>query len=331
MRLIRKHCGNHFPGESCGARIMEIDTTDARRDPDLGAGQELAPMNTLMNTPTSTLPEVPQETRLEEIQAQLKKLERRDWWLWAIAIIVMLLLTMAVVSLSFPGLMKTEDPIFQFSLNEAVRGLVGLVLLFNAYSIYQQVQIKRLRRQFSEQLQVMSRLKVRAEEFHRLATVDPLTGLYNRRFAETRLSAEASRSQRYGHPMTVVSFDLNNFKQINDQFGHPAGDQVLKEFAERLNNAIRVSDYAIRMGGDEFLVILPECPSEQVQALFERLKEIEVNYAGHLIAVKYSAGWVGYEAGESPEMFLERADRLLYANKRESKQTAAPEFAVHSS
>jgi diguanylate cyclase (GGDEF)-like protein len=288
-------------------------------------------MNILMPIPNSTLPDAPQETRLEEIQASLKKLERRDWWLWAVAIIVMLLLTLAVVSLSFPGLLKTEDPIFQFSLNEAVRGLVGLVLLFNTYSIYQQIQIKRLRRQFSEQLQVMSRLKVRAEEFHRLATVDPLTGLYNRRFAETRLAAEASRSQRYGHPMTVVSFDLNCFKQINDKFGHPAGDQVLKEFAERLNGAIRVSDYAVRMGGDEFLVILPECPAEQVQALFSRLKDIEVNYAGNVIPVQYSAGWVGYESGESPEMFLERADRLLYANKRSSKQIATPELDVHRS
>src|ERR1017187_5779579 len=121
-------------------------------------------MSTRVSTPTSTLPDAPQETRLEEIQASLKKLECRDWWLWAIAIVVMLLLTAAVVSLSFPGLMKTEDPIFQFSLNEAVRGRVGLVLLCNTYSIYQQVQIKRLRRQFSEQLQVMSRLSVRAEE-----------------------------------------------------------------------------------------------------------------------------------------------------------------------
>lgn len=288
-------------------------------------------MNTPMSTPTTQLPDAPPETRLEEIQASLEKLERRDWWLWAVAIVVMLLLTLAVVSLSFPELMKTEDPFFAFSLNQAVRGLVGLVLLFNTYSIYQQVQIKRLRRQFSEQLQVMSRLKVRAEEFHRLATVDPLTGLYNRRFAETRLAAEASRSQRYGHPMTVVSFDLNSFKQINDQFGHPAGDQVLKEFADRLNGAIRVSDYAVRMGGDEFLVILPECPAEQVQALFSRLKDVEVNCAGHIIQVQYSAGWVGYEPGESPEMFLERADRLLYANKRTSKQNAAPELVVHSS
>lgn len=277
------------------------------------------------------LPEVPQETRLEEVQSSLKKLERRDWWLWVVAILVMLLLTLAVVSLSFPGLLKTEDPVFQYSMNQAVRGLVGLVLLFNAYSIYQQVQIKKLRRQFSEQMQVMSRLKVRAEEFHRLATVDPLTGLYNRRFAETRLAAEASRSQRYGHPLTVVSFDLNNFKQINDQHGHPAGDQVLKEFAERLNSAIRVSDYAVRMGGDEFLVILPECPTEQVQALFKRLATIEVNYAGHIIPVQYSAGWVGYETGETPDAFLERADRLLYASKRTSKQISAPEFVLHES
>jgi diguanylate cyclase (GGDEF)-like protein len=276
----------------------------------------------------SILPDVPHETRLEEVQASLKKLERRDWWLWGAAILVMLLLTFAVVSLTFPGLMKTEDPFFQYSVNQAVRGLVGLVLLFNTYSIYQQVQIKKLRRQFSEQMQVMGRLKVRAEEFHRLATVDPLTGLYNRRFAESRLAAEAARSQRYGHPLTVVYFDLNNFKQINDRHGHPAGDQVLKEFAERLNNAIRVSDYAVRMGGDEFLVILPECPAEQVQALFNRLATIEVVYAGQIIPVKYSAGWVGYETGESPEHFLERADRLMYANKRSGKQASTPEFAL---
>ena len=76
----------------------------------------------------------------------------------------------------------------------------------------------------------------------------------------------------------------------------------------------------MRMGGDEFLVILPECPTEQVQALFKRLTTIEVNYAGHLIPVQYSAGWVGYEAGESPEMFLERADQLLYANKRDQQE-----------
>ncbi len=283
-----------------------------------------------MHTDPNSLHEAIPESRLEEIQASLKKLERRDWWLWVMAIIVMLMLTVAVVSLSFPGLLKVDDPFFQFSLNQSVRGLVGLVLLFNTYTVYQQVLIKRLRRQLSEQLEVMGRLKIRGDEFHRLATVDPLTGLYNRRFAEQRLSAEASRSKRYGHPLTVVTFDLNSFKQINDQYGHPVGDQVLKEFAERLNSAIRVSDYAVRMGGDEFLVILPECPADQVQGLFQRLGEIEVNHNGHRIPVTFSAGWVGYETDESPEHFLERADQLLYADKRIKKQESARLSPVHS-
>src|ERR1700737_3604797 len=134
------------------------------------------------------------EQRLAEVQEQLRKLERRDWWLWSMAVIVMLLLTFAVFSMSFPKLAKVDDPFFQFSLNQAVRGLVGLVLLFNTYTIYQQAMIKRLRRQFSQQLDAMSQLNMRAEELHRLATTDPLTGLANRRTAEQRLAAEAARS-----------------------------------------------------------------------------------------------------------------------------------------
>src|SRR5712692_2807659 len=118
-----------------------------------------------MTTVPQTLPEEAPESRMLEIQATLRKLDKRDWWLWSLAIVVMLLLTLAVVSLSFPGLMKFEDPFFQFSLNQSVRGLVALVLLFNTYTIYQQVMIKRLRRQLSEQLDAMGHLRTRAEEF----------------------------------------------------------------------------------------------------------------------------------------------------------------------
>ncbi len=268
-------------------------------------------------------PEVPSPTRLEEIQAELDRLERRDWWLWITAIIVMSLLTVAVVSMSFPNLLKVDDPFFQFSLNQAIHGLVGLVLLFNTYTVYQQWTIKKLRRQFSEQLGMMNRLQARAEEYHKLATSDALTGLYNRRFGDQRLEAEAARSQRYGRPLTVVAIDLNDFKQINDTYGHAAGDLVLREFSERLNSAIRVSDVAVRMGGDEFLVILPECPTERVEAMLKRLRTIVVEFGGHKIPVSFSAGWVGYESGETPEQFLERADQILYADKRARKANAS--------
>lgn len=282
-----------------------------------------------MNAVPQQQPEESFESRLQEIRGQLRKLEHRDWWLWILAIIVMLLLTVAVVSLSFPALLKVEDPFFQFSLNQAVRGLVGLVLIFNTYTVYQQVMIKRLRRQLSEQLDVMGRLQNRAEEFHKQATIDVLTGLFNRRFGEQRIAAEAARSRRYHRPLALVSLDLNSFKQINDRYGHPAGDQVLREFAARLNSVIRVSDVAVRVGGDEFLVILPECPTDQVEAMLARLGPLEVTYQGQRIPVTCSAGWVGYEAGETPEQFMERADKTLYADKRARKGLAGQVPAVH--
>jgi len=284
-------------------------------------------MDETVSNPLGPAPEAATEKRVEEIRTQLRKLEYRDWWLWSLAVVVMLLLTAAVVSLSFPGLTSVEDPFFQFSLNRAVRGLVGLVLIFNSYSIYQQVLLKRLRRQFSEQLDAIGELRMQAEKLRLLATVDPLTGLANRRAGEDRLGAEMARSRRYGHPITLMAFDLNNFKQINDRYGHAAGDLVLREFAQKLGATVRVSDLAIRLGGDEFLALLPECRIEQASLLLNRLRPIEVTFQGAQIPVEFSAGCVGFEIGDTPEQLLERADQLLYADKRERKARAkAPDL-----
>jgi diguanylate cyclase (GGDEF)-like protein len=266
---------------------------------------------------------------ITEIEEQLRKVERRDWWLWSMAVVVMLLLTFAVFSMSFPDLIKVDDPFFQSSLTRAVRGLIVLVLLFNAYTIYQQVMVKKLRSQFSRQLTEMRTLHMRAEEYQKLALIDPLTGLCNRRMAEERLAAEASRSRRYGHPLTVVSFDLDNFKHINDTYGHPVGDLVLKEFARRLGGAVRLSDFASRMGGDEFLVLLPECPTSHVEHLLSRLRPMEIDYNDQKIPIRFSAGWVGYEQGESTEEFLARADRTLYEEKRAGKSRVRETAIVH--
>ncbi len=167
------------------------------------------------------------DTDTQEIRAKLRQIERRNWWSWWHAVLVMLLLTGAVVTLSLPSLLREADTFFQFNLGLAVRGLVALVLLFNLYTIYQQILIKRLCRQVAEK-------QIHAEIFHRWAMFDPLTGLCNRRFAERHLALEAARSQRNGHPLTVLLIDLNKFKQINDRYGHPAGDLVLQKFAEHL-------------------------------------------------------------------------------------------------
>jgi diguanylate cyclase (GGDEF)-like protein len=264
----------------------------------------------------------PIDTGIEEMQRiheSLARLERRDWWLWSAAVVVMLLLTVAVVSMSLPALVADPSSFFQFHLEQAVRGLVGLVLLFNTYTIYQQVLIKRLRGQAATQIEEMASLRLRASEYHKLAMVDPLTGLYNRRFAEQRLIAEVDRSKRYGHPLTVLAIDLNDFKQINDKHGHLAGDVVLKEFSRRLSRSIRVSDLAVRMGGDEFLVLLPECPPEQIPSLLTRLANLEVDFRGTKIPVRFSSGVAGFEPMGTSEQLLESADEALYAHKHAQK------------
>jgi diguanylate cyclase (GGDEF)-like protein len=252
------------------------------------------------------------DARLEMLQDKLKRNEKRDWWLWIVATCVMLLLTVAVVSMSFPGLTAQADPIFQQSVEDAARGLVGLVLLFNIYCIYQQRTIRGTRKELSEQLAA-------AKQFYREAITDPLTGLANRRMAEDCLQREMSRARRRSIPLTIVAFDLNNFKQINDRYGHAAGDMILRAFALKLLHKRRGEDMAVRLGGDEFLLLLPECPAEQVPILLQRLRPCEVNFQGVRLPVEFSSGVATYDATESAEQLLERADQALYADKRARK------------
>ena len=250
----------------------------------------------------------------QELANQLRQIEKRDWWVWGYSILVMFLLTFAVTALALPAIRQGAQTIFKINIIEVVLGLIALVVLFNVYVISQEILIKRLRRQLAEK-------QGHSDLLRNLAMVDPLTGLYNRRFAEQRLAAEVARSERKGHPLTVLTVDLNNFKQINDTYGHPAGDQVLLEFAARLNHVIRGSDLAVRLGGDEFLVLLPECTLEQLQLVLGRLGSLQVNWQGQKIPVSFSAGWKEYEMGDRPEELLASADQALYARKRASRET----------
>jgi len=153
--------------------------------------------------------------------------------------------------------------------------------------------------------------------------VDPLTGLYNRRFAERTLKAEIARAQRKGYPLTLVLFDLNSFKQINDRFGHAAGDLVLKEFADRLTKAVREADVAARLGGDEFMLLLTECDSSRVATVLQRLKSIEVDIAGQRIPIQFAVGWQEYRHDQSMQELMREADQALYLHKQAGKEVPA--------
>jgi len=119
--------------------------------------------------------------------------------------------------------------------------------------------------------------------------------------------------------LTAILFDLDNFKKVNDRYGHAAGDTLLKAFAENLSRSTRGSDVAARYGGDEFVALLPDCKPDDVQFILKRLNGLRVDVGGGMLPVSYSAGWANYIPGESAEDLLKRADAELYINKRASK------------
>jgi len=274
-------------------------------------------MNQLMNTDSTPLFQNEPDYGAAEIQANLRKLERRDLWVWGNAAIIILSLTAAIFSLSVSFYLRGEKTLFGLDLRLAVRALVVLVLVFTCQMIYQHLRLRKTQRALAEQ-------HIQAEVFRRLAMFDPLTGLYNRRFAEQRLRAEIARSERRGLSLIVVLVDLNDFKQINDEHGHLAGDHVLKEFAKYLNRSTRGSDLAARWGGDEFILLLLDCEVNQLSLILSRLDGLQVEFQGKVLPITFSVGWKAYKPGDQFDELIEEADRHLYTHKAEAKTPRTP-------
>lgn len=262
--------------------------------------------------------------RPEVFRENMRRLDRRQWWLWSSTVLVLVLLTIAVASFAFPAILSVEQGTYSFYLNQSVRALVGIVLVFSCYLVYQQTMIIRMRNQMADQIQSLAKVQSLTNEVYKLAALDQLTGLYNRRSGEQRLAEEISRAVRHERPLTVLLIDLDGLKQINDRLGHPAGDLVLKGFSERLQKAIRGSDLAVRIGGDEFMVLLPECRADEVKHVLSRLDGLELEYDGTRIPCRFSRGWTDYKPGETAEELMKRADGALYENKRAGKNAEEP-------
>ena len=270
-----------------------------------------------MNTESTPLFQNEPDYGAADIQANLRKLERRDLWVWGNAAIIILSLTAAIFSLSVSFYLRGEKTLFGLDLRLAVRALVVLVLIFTCQMIYQHLRMRKMQRALAEQ-------QIQAEVFRRLAMFDPLTGLYNRRFAEQRLRAEIARSERRGLSLIVVLVDLNDFKQINDEHGHLAGDHVLKEFAKYLSRSTRGSDLAARWGGDEFILLLLDCEVNQLSLILSRLDGLQIACQGKVLPITFSVGWKAYEPGDQFEELIKEADRNLYAHKAAAKIPRTP-------
>ncbi len=157
-----------------------------------------------------------------------------------------------------------------------------------------------------------------------LATYDPLTKLYNRRAIVEYAEREVERSKRYNHQFSIILLDIDDFKGINDTYGHTIGDIVLKQLAEIIKNEVRDIDRVGRYGGEEFIIVLPETRIENAKKLAERIRarilEKEFKISDYKISVTISAGISGFRThGETFEEILQAADLALYQAKKKGK------------
>lgn len=155
------------------------------------------------------------------------------------------------------------------------------------------------------------------------ARMDGLTGLANYRYFKTELNQEISRADRYDRPLSLMMIDLDNFKAINDEHGHLAGDHYLKSAAKQLSSSIRSQDFVARYGGDEFAVILPETDLEGACVAAQRIKDLQskltVTWEEQDLTTTFSIGIASYEHHENVQKLLEQADQALYQSKIQGK------------
>jgi diguanylate cyclase (GGDEF)-like protein len=180
-------------------------------------------------------------------------------------------------------------------------------------------------------------LRLTNDEVRALSIRDPLTGVFNRVYLMERLPQEFKRSQRYGHPLSLIMCDIDHFKNVNDRHGHRAGDEVLKDFACRVAGSIRIDiDWMARYGGEEFLIVLPETDLPSACVVAERLRRLVADTPFSLkegeFRITASFGIASYLPERQAEritfdQLMEQADEFLYQAKREGRNTvrgAAP-------
>ena len=166
------------------------------------------------------------------------------------------------------------------------------------------------------------------------AVTDSLTGLYNRRLFTETFEKELNRARRYGLPLGIVTLDLHRFKEVNDKHGHPRGDEVLRAAATTLRKALRTSDSAFRIGGDEFALLLPQTDNVQALALSRRVEIVfaELLQPMHLtVGVSIDHGVANFpQDGDTTDQLIRVADERLYRLKHANHERSAAPADPHA-
>jgi diguanylate cyclase (GGDEF)-like protein len=177
---------------------------------------------------------------------------------------------------------------------------------------------------------MLYRLKQNLIREKKISATDDLTNAINRRAFNAILKSEIFRASRYNHPISLIYFDVDNFKSINDNYGHITGDKVLKKISETAKSNLRNTDFFARMGGDEFAVLLPETAYQDAEkaaaALFEALNSMSQKQK---FTCSFSMGMVTYHnMPQDPGVIISKADNLMYYSKKHGKNRITSENCI---
>lgn len=225
------------------------------------------------------------------------------------------------------GIRYVREPFIADDIICAIKEVEQIVLLKDERDMFlEQVSeyAKGLERMVQEQTK---ELTVTNERLRELSITDDLTGAYNRRYFFERLEQEINQTIRYGHSLSVMIMDLDNFKNINDCMGHMVGDDVLREFTSLLKRKLRKGETLARYGGEEFAVILPHVKGREALKAAEAVRktvefaEFSCSYEGITVTVSIGVAELDSEI-KDPEELIARADKALYEAKKQGKNKA---------
>ncbi len=174
---------------------------------------------------------------------------------------------------------------------------------------------------------------LKLKKLENAALIDPLTHSYNRRALEKYIQHDIANADRYGTDLSVIMFDIDHFKIVNDTYGHDAGDAVLRAVSKTILSAIRKSDYLSRYGGEEFLLVLPNTKFSTAIELAERLRNIlmclNINIENRILNITASFGVAFYKKGRGLTYLFKKADMMLYEAKRQGRNRTKPDLRLY--
>jgi diguanylate cyclase (GGDEF)-like protein len=267
----------------------------------------------------SNPPNVEQVGPQARIQSELLRLESQKREFWILVLFAGAVLLLGVLSFFFPQRFWASAPLHLSISPQILFVIMVAVVLASLVFVRREIEVRGLR--LSSVHQYMS-----SQEEQAASMIDAVTNVFTRGILHDLLAGEISRAERTCRSLALIMCDLNNFKQVNDRYGHLMGDYVLSQIAIILKSCVRGSDYVVRYGGDEFLVLLPETDQQGGEIVRQRMQgkvsEWDNNNRVGDLPISVSLGLYLHVNGQTADKDVAEADARMYAEKQAAKRAA---------